>query len=74
MKYKIYSNPKVEANEFHMKHGCSFCEDYVSKVINIPDTPSLICKGCLYKMMKALDEAMIEEIKTNHIDGRSEGA
>jgi len=63
MKYKILSNLRVEANDFRMKHGCSFCDDYVSKVINIPDTPSLICKGCLNKMMVVLDVAMMDDIK-----------
>ena len=50
MKYKILSNPRVEANDFRMKHGCSFCEDYVSKVINIPDTPSLTGKEHLMNL------------------------
>lgn len=75
MKYKIYSNPRVEANDFRMKYKCNFCDKFNSKVLEPPDcysfnsmyNPVLICKTCLGNMMNALDKALIEEIKKGEL-------
>jgi len=73
--YKIYSNSRIEPEDFKMDYKCSFCTSFNSKVLRImgPHTNIFVCKGCLNNMMKALDEAMIKEIKSNKIEDRTEG-
>jgi len=78
-KYKIYSNPRIEPDNFDGEYICDFCTKFNSKVLQLPgqepkDTITLICKTCLGNMMEALDDALMKEIKTNHIAGRCEGA
>lgn len=62
MEYKIFSNKRIEPNNFSMDYGCSFCEKFNPKVIEIPTTTFLICYSCLHKMMKALEKAMMEDM------------
>lgn len=61
-KLKIFSNKRTEPDDFSMIHKCSFCENFNSKVIQIPASPSLICHSCLYAMMRALEKAMMDEM------------
>jgi len=61
MDYEIFSNERKEANDFSMKYTCSFCDKFNSKVLRLTDTNLLVCSGCLNKMGKALDKAMIDD-------------
>jgi len=71
--YKIYSNNRIEPEDFNMDYGCSFCTSFNSKVLKLPETNLLICKTCLGNMMMALDNKLIEEIKSRETEEKFVG-
>lgn len=60
---EIFENKRTEMNDFLMKHTCSFCNKFQSIVVKIPKTDLLICKTCLTKMIKKIDNTMIKNMK-----------
>lgn len=71
MDYIIYSNNRTKPNDFDMDYGCSFCNKFNSKVLELPGTTLLICKTCLSRMCEALDKKLIKEIKNKYQYGNT---
>ena len=61
MNIEILKNRRT-TTEYIMDHLCSYCDSvYVSVVVKIPKTNENICKGCLLKMVKKIDDTITEK-------------
>jgi len=63
MELETLSNKRIAKNDFSMDHPCSFCESFVTAVVQIPKTDLLACKGCLTNMILAIDKEIGRGIK-----------
>lgn len=60
---EFFHNKRLEPKDFSKKYSCSFCPNFNSILIKLPNTELLICKGCLSSFMGELDKEMMKTIK-----------
>lgn len=70
--FTILRNERKGENDFSMDYPCDYCNSFVEQVISLENTCEdgynhdceiLICKGCLSRLIEALDKNMQENFQ-----------
>lgn len=59
----VHVNKRVDSEDFNGEFRCSFCKNFSSQVITLPQTPNKICNTCLNELSEKLNKHMRDNFK-----------